>query len=151
MNDDLTRVDTLAKVLYDIVGWHAADSWACEDSITQGQYQGIAEGLLGSSWLADTIATAHDEGAAEANAVRDRNFGNLRWMDGYEYGLDDGRFEVKRAAEEWFTDISLDDLYAVKGWSTHKVGSDGLTDVQRQESLDNFQRNVGHKPQRRNT
>ncbi len=95
------------------------------------------------------FANAHAEGVTEANAVRDRNFGNLRWMDGYEYGLDDGRFEVKRAVEDWFTDISLDDLYAVKGWSTHKVGNDGLTDAQRQESLDNFQRNVGHKPQRR--
>jgi hypothetical protein len=28
-----------------------------------------------------------------------------------------GRAEVKAAVEEWFTDVSLDDLFAVKGWS----------------------------------
>lgn len=28
----------------------------------------------------------------------------------------DARQEVKAAVEEWFTDVSLDDLFAVKGW-----------------------------------
>lgn len=27
------------------------------------------------------------------------------------------RAEVKAAVEEWFTDVSLDDMYAVKGWA----------------------------------
>lgn len=40
------------------------------------------------------------------------DFGDRR----YEEGLAAGRAEVKAAVEEWFTDVSLDDLFAVKGW-----------------------------------
>ncbi len=35
---------------------------------------------------------------------------------------DEARTEVKQAVEEWFTNVSLDDLFAVKGWKAPEGG-----------------------------
>lgn len=32
--------------------------------------------------------------------------------------LAEARIEVKDAVEEWFTNVSLDDLFSVKGWKS---------------------------------
>lgn len=31
--------------------------------------------------------------------------------------IDTARLEVKQAVEEWFSNVDLDDLFAVKGWN----------------------------------
>lgn len=41
-----------------------------------------------------------------------------------EEGYSEGRFEVKEAVEEWFSNIDLTDLFATKGWNTKSEGSD---------------------------
>jgi hypothetical protein len=33
-----------------------------------------------------------------------------------EEGYSEGRFEVKAAVEEWFSNVDLDDLFRTKGW-----------------------------------
>lgn len=37
-----------------------------------------------------------------------------------EEGLSEGRFEVKEAAEAWFSNIDLDDLFKSRGWIDEK-------------------------------
>lgn len=34
-----------------------------------------------------------------------------------EEGYSEGRFEVKEAVEEWFSDVDLNDLFQTKGWA----------------------------------
>ena len=47
--------------------------------------------------LAAALADAgyvHRGEASDGDAIRDREFGNLRWMDGHQQGLKDGRAEA---------------------------------------------------------
>lgn len=39
------------------------------------------------------------------------------FVRGFTVAREMARREVKAAVEEWFTDVSLDDLFAVKGWN----------------------------------
>lgn len=48
--------DVLARHLYDVEGFHAADSWATETPIARGRYEALAEALDGSRWLSGVLA-----------------------------------------------------------------------------------------------
>lgn len=69
-------IEALARAIYDIEGWHAADTWDDETSIMRGRYLGLAEALLASDWLAARIR------AEKAEA----------WFAGYDKGNLDGYF-----------------------------------------------------------
>lgn len=49
-------------------------------------------------------------------AIRDLLAAHPSTTDGGDIAA--ARIEVKEAVEEWFSDVSLDDLFAVKGWSS---------------------------------
>jgi hypothetical protein len=77
--------EALAEALCDVY-WKAKAEWGWTD---------WADALLAS----DAVARIKAEARAEADAVRDRKFGNLRWMDGHQQGVRDGRAEVVAAVE----------------------------------------------------
>jgi hypothetical protein len=59
-------VEALARYLYDREGFHAADSWATESSITRGRYEALAEYVIASDWLAAREQAAEQRGAVKA-------------------------------------------------------------------------------------
>ncbi|MGN6245137.1 MAG: hypothetical protein ACTHQ3_15905 [Motilibacteraceae bacterium] len=57
------------------------------------------------------------KGYEEVEVQRDEARAALRKLaEVAKSDTDRARQEVKAAVEEWFTDVSLDDLFAVKGW-----------------------------------
>lgn len=49
----------------------------------------------------------------EPHLARMPEWWNPDWSEGYAAAL----AEAKTAVEEWFTDVSLDDMYLVHGWA----------------------------------
>lgn len=41
-----------------------------------------------------------------------------------EEGYNEGRFQVKEAVEEWYTNVDLNDLFSSKGWTNIKKAED---------------------------
>lgn len=64
--------------------------------------------------LLDSIIRERDEARAALAELGER-FDS--YLDTDAVAAQNARQEVKAAVEEWFTNVSLDDLFAVKGWA----------------------------------
>lgn len=77
--------------------------------------------------VAVALRACRVENGPSARLIHERDIGRVACMvadvlrkAGYigQGEIEAARFDVKHAVEEWFTDVSLDDLFAVKGWTT---------------------------------
>ena len=87
--------EALARHLYDVEGFHAADSWATETPITRGRYEALAEAVDGSRWLAGVLAAREqalrEEIAGEIEAHGARWDHSADWRGGVDEAADIAR------------------------------------------------------------
>ena len=67
---DADEREALAKRLYDEEGFHAADHWGVESSITRGRYEALADAVLRLGY--SRTPDAHLAAAKELDAVADQ-------------------------------------------------------------------------------
>lgn len=94
--------DALAKLLYDAEGFHAADHWGVETGITRSRYEGQAEAILASDWLADREAEAKRDVIAMLAARLDQMAGKPavptdEWGGAFDAGWSSARLQINES------------------------------------------------------
>jgi hypothetical protein len=99
--------------------WREQEAGATKRDRGGYYHDGFVDGFK-AALASDAVARIKAEARAEADAVRDRKFGNLRWMDGHQQGVRDGRAEVVAAVEGVLRD-------GPDAWTPYASRDTGLT------------------------